>query len=104
MKQENTLIEFSIVPVGHSDSDSISPTVAKVADRVKRSNLASEIHSMGTVVEGPLEECLDLIKDCVREALDDVPRVTASIRLDVRPGHPGRMRESVRSVEEKMAS
>lgn len=104
MKQEDTLIEFSIIPMGHSESDSISPTVAKVADRVKRSNLPSEIHSMGTVVEGSLEECLDMIKSCVREALEDVPRVTASIRLDIRPGHLGRMRESVRSVEEKMAS
>lgn len=104
MKSEDTLVEFSVIPVGHIESDSISPTVAKVAKHIKRSNLPSEIHSMGTVLEGPLEECLDLIKECVREALEDVPRVSASIRLDVRPGHPGRMQASVRSVEEKLAS
>lgn len=103
MKKEDTLVEFSIIPVGQNQSDSISPTVAKVARRIKSSNMPNEIHSMGTVVEGQLDDCMDLIKDCVRDALEDVTRVTASIRLDVRPGHAGRIQASVRSVEEKIA-
>lgn len=101
MKEEDTLIEFSIIPVGQNETDSISPTVAKVVKRVKTAGLASEVHSMGTVVEGRLDQCLDLLKDCVRDALQEAPRVTASIRMDVRPGHSGRIESNVQSVEEK---
>lgn len=101
MKPEDTLIEFNVIPVGHIENDSISPIIAKVVRKVKTSGLPNEIHSMGTVVEGRLDECLDLVKECIREALKETPRVTASVRLDVRPGHAGRMESSVRSVEEK---
>lgn len=102
MKDKDTLVEFSVVPIGHSETDSIGQTVAKVVKRVKDSGLANETHSMGTVVEGGIDQCLDLVKECIGEALKEVPRVTASIRLDVRPGHPGRIEANVRSVEEKL--
>lgn len=104
MKESDTLVEFSIVPIGHTEHESTSQTVAKVAKLIKHSPLSSEIHSMGTVIEGPLDECMDLLKNCLREALTDVPRVTASINIDVRPGHPGRIQGNVRSIEEKLAS
>lgn len=101
MKPEDTLIEFNVVPIGNATNDSISPTVAKVVKHVKQSGLPSEIHAMGTVVEGCLDECLELVKTCVREVLKEAPRVSASVRIDVRPGHSGRIEGSVRSVEEK---
>lgn len=94
-------MEFSIVPI-HTETDSISTTVARVAQVVRQSSLPHEIHAMGTIAEGDLDSCLDLVKDCLREALQDVSRVTASVRLDVRPGHAGRLQRSVQSVEEKL--
>lgn len=97
VKQEDTLLEFSTIPLGQAESDSISPVVASGFQ-------GKEIHSMGTVMEGPREDCLELIKDCIREALEDVPRLSASIRLDIRPGHTGRIQANVRSVEDKLAS
>lgn len=101
MTDQDTLIEFSVIPIGQNENDSIAPTVAHVVKRVKTSGLPSQVHSLGTVVEGGLDECIDLLKDCLRDALKDAPRVTASVRLDIRPGHPGRIEASVRSVEEK---
>lgn len=100
MQTEDTLLEFSVTPVGHNPTDSIRPTIAKVVKKVKTSGLPNEIHAMGTVVEGELDACLDLVKECVREVLKEGPRVSATVRLDVRPGHPGRMEASVKSVEE----
>lgn len=98
---EDTLIEFSITPVGDS-SDSMSPVIAKVADRVRGSGMPNEVHAMGTVVEGQLDDCLDLLKQCLREAMEDKSRLTATVRLDLRPGHSGRIKGSVESVAEKL--
>lgn len=101
MHSEDTLLEFSIIPMGGNGTDSISPTVTKAVKRIKTSGLPSETHAMGTLVEADLNQCLDLVKACIRDALGEVPRVTASIRLDVRPGHSGRIHASVQSGEEK---
>lgn len=104
MKSADTLIEFNVIPIGHTKNESISPTVAKVVKHIKSSGLPNETHAMGTVIEGTLDECLELVKTCIQESLKDTPRVTASVRLDVRPGHDGRIESSVRSVEEQWRS
>jgi uncharacterized protein YqgV (UPF0045/DUF77 family) len=53
---------------------------------------------MGTVVEGSLDECFDLIKVCIRDVLKDNARVTASVKVDVRPGKRGRIRSKVEAI------
>lgn len=98
---EETLIEFSITPIGGDDSTSISPVVTRAVERVKTSGLSHEVHAMGTIVEGQLEDCLALVRECVRDALRESPRVAASVRLDVRPGHTGRIEQNVKSVKQQ---
>jgi uncharacterized protein (TIGR00106 family) len=94
---EDTLIEFSVVPLGVAGS--LGPHVARVTRVVQRSGLPNELHSMGTLVEGDLDRCLEVVKASIRELLKDSPRVSASVKLDVRPGHTGRLRGKVASVE-----
>jgi len=93
---ENTLVEFSITPLGMGES--VSPYVARCVQKVRTSGLNYELHSMGTIVEGSLDECFDLIKDCMRDLLKDAPRVTAAIKVDLRPGNRGRIKSKVHSV------
>lgn len=102
MTQENALIEFSIVPLGKADSDSVSPVVAKAVKLIRESPLPTETHSMGTLVEGPLDDCMELVKNCLREVVKENPRVIASLRIDFRPGHSNRMKKNVDSVERKI--
>jgi uncharacterized protein (TIGR00106 family) len=94
--KEDTLVEFSISPLGVGDS--VSPYVARCVKRIEASGLQHELHSMGTIVEGSLDECFDLIKTCIREVSKDSSRVTASIKLDLRPGKRGRIQSKVESV------
>src|SRR5690625_1187588 len=102
MKNENTLLQLSVVPLGKADSDSVSPVVAKTVQKIRDSGLSTETHSMGTIIEGPLDDCMELIKNCLRDIAKESPRVIASIRIDFRPGHENRMKKNVASVEREI--
>jgi uncharacterized protein (TIGR00106 family) len=95
--KEDTLVEFSITPLGVGES--VSKYVARCTERIQKSGLPNELHAMGTIVEGSLDECFDLIKGCIRDVLKDSPRVTAAVKVDVRPGKTGRIRAKVEAVE-----
>jgi uncharacterized protein (TIGR00106 family) len=94
---EDTLVEFSISPLGAGES--VSPYVARCVQKIQKSGLDHELHSMGTIVEGSLDECFDLIKGCMRDVLKDNSRVTAAIKVDLRPGKRGRIQSKVEAVK-----
>lgn len=92
---------FSMSPMGASDS--VSDAVAQVVELVRASGLPNETNAMFTLVEGPIDEVFDLMQRCVELLLDrGAPRVAATIKLDVRPGHEGGLRSKVESVESKL--
>jgi uncharacterized protein (TIGR00106 family) len=94
------LLEFSISPLG--EGESVSEYVARSLDLVDKSGLDYQLHAMGTIVEGELEQVLDLMKRCIEAVAADCPRVTCSAKLDYRRGHSGRLRAKVESVERKL--
>ncbi len=94
------LLEMSLVPMGKGES--VSQYVAKCVELVDKSGLDYELHSMGTIVEGPLEEVLDLMRRCIELLACDSNRVTCSAKLDYRKGATGRIRSKVASVEQKL--
>ena len=59
------LMEFSISPLG--EGSSVSQYVARYIAIVEASGLDYELHAMGTIVEGELDEVLDLLKRCNEE-------------------------------------
>jgi len=98
---KDTLLEFSITPLGVGGG--VSSFVADVTKVIRASNLENELHSMGTIVEGTLDECLDLVKQCVRETLQSAPRASVAIKIDVRSGaNGGRIRSKVNTVRKML--
>ncbi len=95
-----TLVEFSITPVGSGEH--VSDSVARCTRIVRESGIRNELHAMGTILEGELDQSLEVIRRCLEEVLRDSPRATASIRVDARSEGEGSMEASVRSVEEKL--
>jgi uncharacterized protein (TIGR00106 family) len=92
---------FSMSPMGASDS--VSDAVAQVVGLVRESGLPNETNAMFTLVEGPIDEVFDLMQRCLELLLDrGAPRVAATIKLDVRPGHEGGLHGKVASVESKL--
>jgi uncharacterized protein (TIGR00106 family) len=94
------LLEMSITPLGQGES--VSQYVAECVDLVEQSGLDYELHAMGTIVEGELDEVLDLMRRCIEQVATHTDRVTCAAKLDFRRGHAGRLKSKVASVEQKL--
>ncbi|HMO87497.1 MAG TPA: MTH1187 family thiamine-binding protein [Lacipirellulaceae bacterium] len=94
------LLEFSVVPLGQGES--VSPYVAQCVDLVDQSGLDYEVHAMGTIVEGELDEVLALLKRCVEAVAASCNRVTCSAKLDYRQGASGSIQSKVDSVQHQL--
>ena len=91
------LLEFSVTPLGVGES--VSPYVARCVKLVAASGLEYELHAMGTIVEGELDQVLALMQRCIEAVATDCPRVTCAAKLDMREGPAGRLKSKVASVE-----
>jgi uncharacterized protein (TIGR00106 family) len=94
------LMEMSIVPLGAGES--VSQYVAKCVDIVDRSGLDYELHAMGTIVEGKLDQVLDLLKQCLEEVAKSANRVTCIAKIDYRQGVTGGIQSKINSVQQKL--
>jgi uncharacterized protein (TIGR00106 family) len=95
------LLEMSITPLGKGES--VSPYVAECVRLVDASGLDYELHAMGTIVEGELDDVLDLMRRCIELVAQHSDRVTCAAKLDFRRGHAGRIKSKVESVQQKLA-
>jgi uncharacterized protein (TIGR00106 family) len=96
----SVVVEFSITPIGKGES--VSAEVARVTRIVRGSGLPSELHAMGTIVEGTWDEVFDLVRRCHDELSGDCPRLSIAIKVDSRAGPPGRLRKKVESVQRRL--
>jgi uncharacterized protein (TIGR00106 family) len=94
------LLEFSVSPLGAGES--VSSAVARCLEIVEQSGLEYQLHAMGTLVEGELEQVLDVLRRCVEAVAVDHNRVTCSAKLDLRRGRSGRLQAKVTSVERQL--
>lgn len=93
---------FSITPIGTGES--VGELVAGAVGIVRASGLPSETNAMFTNVEGDWDEVMGVIRACVESVAASAPRVSAVIKLDVRPGDEGgRLIRKVESVERLLA-
>ena len=94
------ILEFSVAPLGVGES--VSPYVARCLEIVEESGLDYQLHAMGTLIEGELDQVLDVMRRCIEVTATECPRVTCSAKLDYRRGHSGRLKSKVASVEGKL--
>ncbi|HAY79746.1 MAG TPA: hypothetical protein DCY79_08065, partial [Planctomycetaceae bacterium] len=73
------LLEFSISPMGTGAS--VSPYVARSLDIIDQSGLDYQLHAMGTIIEGELDEVLAVLRQCVDAIAEDCDRVTCTAKL-----------------------
>ena len=74
------LLEFSISPMDKGDS--VAPYVARALEIIEASGLDYQLHAMGTIVEGELDEVLALLQQCLSAMAADCQRVTCTAKLD----------------------
>jgi uncharacterized protein (TIGR00106 family) len=94
------LLEFSMSPLHQGES--VSRYVARSLEVIDASGLDYRLHAMGTIVEGELDELLDVLKKCFAAMAEDCNRITCTAKFDYRRGYQGRLESKVASVEKKL--
>lgn len=93
------IAEFSIVPIGKDVG--LSRYVAECIKIVKRSGLPFQLTPMGTIVQGPYDQVMDIIKMCHMKVASMSDRVSTVIKIDDRKDERP-MIQKVESVLEKL--
>jgi len=93
-------LEFSMFPLDKGES--LSQYVARSIDIVDRSGVAYQTHAMGTVLEGEIDQVLDVVRRCYEAMAVDCNRIECSIKIDARKGSSGRLQSKIASVEQKL--
>ena len=94
------LLEFSMTPLDQGQS--VSEYVARSLDIIDKSGLDYHLHAMGTVIEGEMDELLDLLRQCFAAMQKDCDRITCTAKFDFRQGSQGRLAGKVQSVQQKL--
>ena len=94
------LLEFSMFPLGRGES--VSPYVARSLEIIDHSGLDFRLNAMGTIIEGEIDQVLDVVRQCLVAMAADCDRVSCAVKLDYRKGRSGRLESKIKSVEEKL--
>ena len=95
------LIAFSVTPIGGSDS--VGDVVADAVRVVRASGLPNRTDAMFTTVEGEWDEVMAVVKQAVDVVAAAAPRVSLSLKADIRPGVTGALTAKVEHIERRLA-
>jgi uncharacterized protein (TIGR00106 family) len=95
------LVAFSVTPLGVGDS--VGDLVAEAVRVVRASGLPNRTDAMFTTVEGEWDEVMAVIKQAVDAVAAHAPRVTVSLKADIRPGVEDALTAKVEHIERKLA-
>lgn len=95
------IFELTVIPLGVGTS--LSNYVAEVARIIEESGLRHETHSMGTNIEGELEEVMHLIRRCHERLYEmGVMRISTVLRISDRRDKPYTMAGKMDSLRGKL--
>jgi len=96
------IMEISVIPLG-TKTPSVSKYVADALKILKKEkDIKYELTSMGTIVEGNLENLLDLAKKMHEAVFDkEILRVVTIIKIDDRRDKPLSMEGKIKSIQDR---
>jgi len=94
------LLEFSMSPLNKGES--VGAYVARSLEIIDGSGLDYRLHAMGTIIEGEIDQVLDVLRKCFDAMAADCDRITCTVKLDFRRGYSGRLDAKVASVEQRL--
>ena len=100
----SVLLEFAMFPTSDNcrEGSSVSKQVAKIIDAIDKSGVKYQLTPMGTVVETEtMQEALDVIA-LAYEQVKDCERVYSSLKFDIRHNSQDRLKNKIKSVEDKL--
>jgi uncharacterized protein (TIGR00106 family) len=94
------LVAFSITPLGVGEA--VSAQVAEAVRVVRASGLPNRTDAMFTTIEGSWDEVMAVLKQAVDAV--DAPRVSITLKADIRPGVTDGLTSKVEAVERHLAA
>ena len=94
------LVAFSVTPLGVGED--VAEYVAEAVRVVRESGLPNRTDAMFTTVEGDWDEVMDVVRRAVEAVAAKAPRVSLSLKADVRPGVTGALDAKVEAVERRL--
>jgi uncharacterized protein (TIGR00106 family) len=91
------LVAFSVTPLGVGED--VAEYVADAVRVVRDSGLPNRTDAMFTTVEGDWDEVMGVVKRAVDAVAAKAPRVSLSLKADLRPGVTGALDAKVEAVE-----
>jgi uncharacterized protein (TIGR00106 family) len=97
----SVLLEFAMFPTDKGES--VSEYVSRILKVVDEEGHPYTLTAMGTIIEvEKLDEALKIIKKAYKQLERDCNRVYSTIKLDIRKGEMGRLKQKIDSVEKKL--
>lgn len=97
----NCLVSVAIFPIG--EGDHLSSYVAKSVKLIKESGLDYQFTAMNTLIEGPLDEVMDLVKEASLVLAEEGIRTYVTMNMDIRSDRTERLTGKVESVNQLLA-
>jgi len=81
----------------------VSEYVSRILNVIDETGHPYTLTAMGTIIEvETLEAAMEVVKKAYEQLERDCGRVYSTIKLDIRKGHAGRLKQKIESVEKKL--
>jgi len=95
------IVAFSVTPIGVGEG--VSEYVADAVRVVRESGLPNSTDAMFTSIEGEWDEVMAVVKAAVDAMAAKTPRVSVTLKADIRAGVTDGLTAKVAAVEAKLA-
>jgi uncharacterized protein (TIGR00106 family) len=91
------IVAFSVTPLGVGED--VADYVADAVRVVRASGLPNRTDAMFTTIEGEWDEVMAVVRDACDAVAARAPRVSVTLKADIRPGVTGAMEAKMTSLE-----
>jgi uncharacterized protein (TIGR00106 family) len=96
------LVAFSVTPLGVGEG--VAEYVADAVRIVRASGLPNQTDAMFTTIEGEWDEVMAVVKQAVDAVAARAPRVSVTLKADIRAGVTGALQGKMDALEEYLRS
>jgi uncharacterized protein (TIGR00106 family) len=91
------IVAFSVTPLGVGED--VAEYVADAVKIVRASGLPNRTDAMFTTIEGEWDEVMAVVRGACDAVAARAPRVSVTLKADIRPGVTGAMQTKMTSLE-----
>ncbi len=95
------IVAFSVTPLGVGED--VADYVADAVRVVRASGLPNRTDAMFTTIEGEWDEVMAVVKGACDAVAARAPRVSVTLKADIRPGVTGALDAKMESLERHLA-